>query len=129
MRSNISTPGVSVEDLTPAIAATLKSDDVLTRLESSTHGLTSDEAGRRRARYGLNAVRAGDRSFPAIIGEQARNGFNILLAIAGLLTFAIGDPTDGAIILVLLFLNIGLSIFQEYRAERALERRSSTHAA
>ncbi len=53
--------------------------------------------------------------------EQARNGINILLAGAGILTIATGDLVDGAIILVLITLNVGLSIVQEYRAEKALE--------
>jgi P-type Mg2+ transporter len=52
--------------------------------------------------------------------EQVRNGINLLLAGAGVLTIVTGDLVDGAIILALIALNVGLSIVQEYRAERAL---------
>jgi Mg2+-importing ATPase len=57
----------------------------------------------------------------AIVLEQVRNGINILLAGAAVLTIVTGDLIDGAIILVLIAVNVGLSIVQEYRAEKALD--------
>lgn len=75
----------------------------------------------RLARFGPNAVGAQSRSLRAIVMEQVRNGINILLAGAGVLTIATGDLIDGAIILGLITLNVSLSIVQEYRAEKALE--------
>ncbi|MBV8194601.1 MAG: cation-transporting P-type ATPase [Candidatus Dormibacteraeota bacterium] len=53
--------------------------------------------------------------------EQLTNGINLLLGGAGVLTIVTGDLPDGAIILALIALNVGLSIVQEYRAEKALE--------
>jgi P-type Mg2+ transporter len=73
------------------------------------------------AAIGPNALAQDSRSLRAIVLEQVRNGINLLLAGAGALTIVTGDLVDGAIILGLIALNVGLSIVQEYRAERALE--------
>ncbi|HYM51790.1 MAG TPA: cation-transporting P-type ATPase [Candidatus Limnocylindrales bacterium] len=88
-------------------------------LGTSLEGLTSEEAARRRERYGPNAISLESRSIGAIVRGQI-SGINILLGLAGVLTLATGDVIDGVIILVLIVVNVGLSIFQEYRAERAL---------
>jgi P-type Mg2+ transporter len=101
--------------------ATLDPGAALPLLGSRPEGLTTAEAVERLARFGPNEVRADRRSLGGIVGEQLRSGINLLLALAGLLTFAVGSPTDGGIILTLVLLNVGLSVLQEYRAERALE--------
>ena len=88
-------------------------------LGTSLDGLSSAEAQRRRAQYGLNTITLESRSLWTIARGQL-SGLNILLALAGILTWATGDLVDGVIILVLIVLNVGLSIFQEYRAEVAL---------
>src|SRR5450759_5224577 len=90
-------------------------------LDASPDGLTAAEAAHRLARYGRNEVSSESRSFWSIAVEQVRSGINILLAIAGILTIVTGDLVDGAIILTLIALNVGLTIFQEFRAELALE--------
>ncbi|HEV7217091.1 MAG TPA: cation-transporting P-type ATPase [Chloroflexota bacterium] len=111
----------SAERESVADAAVADAAAVLRQFESAEQGLTGDEAARRLRQYGANALRADERSFGAIVAEQMRNGINVLLAIAGAVTFALGDPVDGGIIVALVVLNVGLSILQEYRAERALE--------
>ncbi|MBV8527315.1 MAG: cation-transporting P-type ATPase [Candidatus Dormibacteraeota bacterium] len=92
----------------------------LQRLQTGSGGLSSSEAAARLARFGRNELETETRSFWRIVAEQGRSGINVLLALAGVLTIVTGDLVDGAIILTLLGINIGLSIFQEYRAELAL---------
>lgn len=89
-------------------------------LGTSLDGLTTAEAARRQARYGVNTISLQSRSLAAIVRGQI-SGINVLLALAGILTGVTGDLIDGVIILVLIVLNVGLSIFQEYRAEQALK--------
>jgi len=101
-------------------AAAAPAEDVLRRLASSQEGLSAEEARLRLARLGANAVGTESRSFSAIVLAQVRNGINLLLAAAGVLTIVTGDLVDGAIILVLIAINVGLSIVQEYRAEKAM---------
>ncbi len=101
--------------------ASVDANAALKSLETSRDGLTTAEATRRLARYGRNEVTSESRSLWTIAADQARSGINILLGAAGVLTIITGDLVDGAIILGLIALNVGLSIFQEYRAELALE--------
>jgi len=94
---------------------------VLRLLGSGARGLSAAEAGARLARLGPNAVGVESRSLLSLVLEQVKNGINILLTGAGILTIVTGDLVDGVIILGLILLNVGLSIVQEYRAEKALE--------
>ena len=95
-------------------------DQVLNAFGASPAGLSSDEARRRLAQYGANEIGVESRSLGKLVAEQARNGINLLLVGAGVLTIVTGDLVDGTIILLLIVLNVGLSIVQEYRAEKAL---------
>lgn len=104
-----------------AALASVDPNTALQVLESTRDGLTAAEAARRLARYGRNEVTSESRTFWSIAADQMRSGINVLLAIAGVLTIVTGDFVDGVIILTLIALNIGLTIFQEYRAELALE--------
>jgi Mg2+-importing ATPase len=108
------------EPASSARLATVDVPDVLRVLATTPDGLSSAEATRRLRDVGPNELRTEERSLWTITRRQFVSGINVLLGLAGLLTIAIGDLPDGGIILVLLALNVGLSIYQEYRAERAL---------
>ncbi len=107
--------------MTAAEAAAASVEAVLSQLGSTPSGLSSTEAEERLKRQGPNSIGVQSRSLGRIVLEQVRNGINLLLTGAGVLTILTGDFVDGAIILVLILVNVGLSILQEYRAERALE--------
>ncbi|HXC79341.1 MAG TPA: cation-transporting P-type ATPase, partial [Candidatus Acidoferrum sp.] len=95
--------------LTAEAAAAAAPESVLQTFASSMHGLPAREAGMRLARLGPNALAVESRSLRTIALEQLRNGINILLAGAGVLTIVTGDFVDGAIILGLIVLNVGLT--------------------
>ncbi|HXC79875.1 MAG TPA: cation-transporting P-type ATPase, partial [Candidatus Acidoferrum sp.] len=95
--------------LTAEAAAAAAPESVLRMFASSMHGLPAREAGARLARLGPNALAVESRSLRTIALEQLRNGINILLAGAGVLTIVTGDFVDGAIILGLIVLNVGLT--------------------
>ncbi|MGA7913433.1 MAG: cation-transporting P-type ATPase [Candidatus Dormiibacterota bacterium] len=107
--------------LAPAAAAAAAPEEVLRIVKCGPQGLSTEEARARLARIGPNAVGVESRSLRVIVLEQVKNGINLLLAGAGVLTIVTGDFVDGAIILGLITLNVSLSIIQEYRAEKALE--------
>lgn len=107
--------------LSPDAAAAARPEDVLQMVASGARGLSTEEAEARLVRIGPNSFGVESRSLKAIVLEQAKNGINLLLAGAGVLTVATGDLIDGAIILALIALNVTLSIVQEYRAEKALD--------
>jgi Mg2+-importing ATPase len=113
--------GADWRSLALGAAAALSADDVLGRLNSTTTGLSHDEARVRLSDVGANALRShGARPF-AVLGRQLRNPLLILLVAAALTSFAVGERTSAAIILLIIVLSVGLGFFNEYRSELAVE--------
>ncbi|MDP9320190.1 MAG: magnesium-translocating P-type ATPase [Chloroflexota bacterium] len=92
---------------------------MLSRLATSLAGLTATEAGARLASGGPNVLGTHDVTALDVFGRQLRNPLLILLAAAAIVSFLLGEHTDGAIILVISGLSVGLSFVNEYRSERA----------
>ena len=104
-------------------------DEVYRRLQSGPDGLTGDKAADRLQKYGPNTLpSAKKRSLTSRTILQIRNAFNLLLLFASSLSFfsgyAYSDPGSvqmGAAILAVVIINVAFSIFQEYRAEQAVQ--------
>jgi len=93
---------------------------VLHRLGSSDTGLTTEEAHRRLAETGRNAVTEHGVQALAVLVRQLRNPLLILLGAATATAFAFGERSDALIILVIISISVGLGFFNEYRSERAV---------
>lgn len=90
-------------------------------LGSSRAGLSREEAARRLALAGSNAL-ARPRWAPlAIFLRQLNNPLLLLLGAAALASVWFHQHTDAVIILAILTLSIGLGYLNEYRSERAVE--------
>ena len=98
-------------------------DDVARALATDPRaGLTSAEATARLARYGLNELRASEHTSPwAILAGQLKNVLIIILLIAIVLSAVLGHTLEAAAIAVIVVFAVLLGLFQEYRAERAIE--------
>jgi len=104
-------------------------DEVYEHLGTGSDGLTTEEALRRLQRYGPNSLpSAKKRSLTSKTILQIRNAFNLLLLLAAALSFfsgyAYSDPSSvqmGSAIIAVVVINIAFSIFQEYRAEQAVQ--------
>ncbi|MBS1718294.1 MAG: HAD-IC family P-type ATPase [Armatimonadetes bacterium] len=84
-------------------------------------GLSSQEAARRLAEYGPNAL-PEDKSSPfwrLVLGQFASPLIYILFAVA-VLSFALGKHQDALVILLVVFVNAIIGAFQEGRAERSM---------
>ncbi len=84
-------------------------------------GLTSEEAKERLLRFGKNELepekKAGFlRQAAAIIREP----MFLLLLGAALIYFFLGEPADGAVMLVFVVLIIAIDIFQEWKTDKTL---------
>jgi P-type Ca2+ transporter type 2C len=101
---------VPVEDLASELGADLE------------HGLTDEEAERRRQRFGPNRLspRAG-RSALARLASQLNNLFIYLLLFAAVVTAMLGEWLDSGVILGVVVIIVLIGFIQEGRAERALE--------
>ena len=103
-------------------AASLPINKVFDDLTTSENGLTSEEAKLRLKKYGYNRL-SEKRQIPFIhkFVRNLKDLFGILLLVAAVLSYISGSPELALIILAVVFVNIFVSIFQESRAEKAME--------
>jgi Ca2+-transporting ATPase len=99
---------------------------------TSTVGLSTAEAHSRLTEAGPNAVVTQHRvRLIRRIGSQLRDPMILLLLAAVILTVAIGDFTDAAVIALVIVANTTVGVIQEVRADRAvtgLANLSAPHA-
>ncbi len=94
---------------------------VTEHLDSGVGGLTVEEADRRRATVGPNALRSHHARPLAVLARQLRSPLMVLLIVTATVSFFVGDRTDAVIIAVILAASVLLGFFNEFRAERAAE--------
>ena len=111
-------------------------DEVLKELETGENGLTSKQAGERLAKFGLNKLREGEK--PTLLQRflaQLKDPMLIILLIAAgvsALTGMLSGENEWAeviIILIVVLLNAILGVFQESKAEAAIEALQTMTAA
>jgi Ca2+-transporting ATPase len=103
-------------------AATLDVKEVFELLDTSSQGLTTQEAQKRLAQYGSNALivkKRVSRWYKFFV--HLRDLFGILLMFASVLAALSGDLRMSLVILAVVLINATLSLFQEWRAEKAME--------
>lgn len=85
-------------------------------------GLSGAEAARRLELYGANALREKPaEGWLSRLARQFASFLVVILVLAGILSYAIGERVDAAVILAIVVLNAILGVVQEGKAERALE--------
>ncbi|MBI2601149.1 cation-translocating P-type ATPase [Candidatus Daviesbacteria bacterium] len=88
----------------------------------SSSGLTTIQAQQLIIQYGLNKLPEKKGSTVIqLIFSQIKNYLFLLLLIASIISFVVGDPLDGVLILGILLLNTILGFWQEYKASKELE--------
>ncbi|EME68913.1 cation transport ATPase [Paramagnetospirillum caucaseum] len=99
----------------------LGADEVRSRLGCGASGLSEDEAGARRARFGFNRLpEKPPRPAWAVFLDQFRNLLTLMLLAAGLLAGLVGDTSDMVVVLAVTLFNAILGYAQERRAGRML---------
>lgn len=100
----------------------LRAHDVVSRLGSKTEGLDEEEAKLRLSRFGHNELEPEKKpSSAGIFLRQFKSVLVIILLAATLISLALGETVDAAVILAIVFAISVLGFVQEYRAEKALE--------
>ncbi len=86
-------------------------------------GLSTAEADRRRAAGQGNDVeiRAG-RTYGRIVRDNVFNFINNLFYILGILLLVLGKPLDAFAVVFVIFANTVISLFQEVRAKRVMDK-------
>ena len=83
-------------------------------------GLSGADAAARLERDGPNELVRSRRTRLDVLLGQVRSPLLGLLLAAAVVALAVGERTDGAIILAIMGLSIGLGFFNEYRSEQTL---------
>ncbi|MCK4433042.1 MAG: ATPase, partial [Methanomicrobia archaeon] len=95
---------------------------VLKELQTTDRGLTQKEAEERIKRYGFNEIEEEKKiSILPIFLSQFKDFLMIILMLAIIVSFLIGETADAIVISIILIASGALGFFQEYRAEKSLE--------
>ena len=85
-------------------------------------GLSGPEIEKRLKEYGYNELKKEERVSPfTLFVNQFKNVLIIILLIAVVLSFLVGEAVDSIFILVIVVFCAVLGFIQEYRAEKALD--------
>lgn len=97
-------------------------NETISALNSSVHGLTSDEARRRLKEFGPNELIEKKKRSPwLLLVGQFKNFLIIMLLVAIILSAILGEVIDASVIFIVVVFATVLGFVQEYRAEKAIE--------
>lgn len=90
-------------------------------LQTSSTGLSSEEATKRLTQYGPNMLKEKKKkTLLSMFLDQFLDFMIIVLIISAIISGMIGDLTDTIAIIVIVLLNAVIGFVQEYRAEKAM---------
>lgn len=97
--------------------------DVLEQLDvSKDEGLTEEEVERRRERFGPNELHEVEqRRWLEVLISQFTSVIVLLLAVAAVAAFVMGDVIEGTAVLAVLVINGAIGFVTEMRAIRSME--------
>lgn len=97
-------------------------ETVLTKTNSALNGLTEIEAQKRYDKNKQNVLNQNKKiTIGKIIVNQLKDLMVLILLIASVLSFILKDTMEGIIILVIILIDTIIGVFQEYKAESAIE--------
>ena len=98
-------------------------DELLSKLETDQeNGLSSDEIESRLQKYGHNELKEEEgKSFLTRLKEQFADFLILILIGAAIISFIVGERSDAIVIMAIVLINAILGIYQEGKAEKALE--------
>lgn len=104
---------------------TMEISDVIESLDSSYEGISDEEAGKRLEKFGRNEIEEGKkRTLFMMFLDQFKNLMIIVLIVAAIVSFVASkgeDIADSIIILAVVIINAVMGVFQESKAEKALD--------
>ena len=102
-------------------AYTKSSDEVVKILNSYIDGLTANEVKARLNKYGYNEIEAKKpKTILEMILEQLKDKMILILLLASILSFILGEYAEGIVILIIIFINTLISIIEEKKALNAI---------
>ena len=105
-------------------------DSVIQSLNTNIKtGLTENEIKKRQEKYGPNELKQKKKkTILKMVIEQLTDKMIIILLIASILSFLLGEKLEGFVILFIIAINIIISVVQEKKASDALEALKNMNA-
>ena len=98
-------------------------NEVIENLGSSMQGLSEKESQTRISTYGLNELQGKKHSrLFSIIIDQFKDFLVMLLIVAAIISLILGHLIEVIVISIMIILTVVLGFFQEYKAEKSLEK-------
>ena len=94
--------------------------EVLNVLKTDERGLSEKEALLRQEEYGLNEIKTKNINAFNILKRQFKSPFFYLLFTAVIISFLIGQFTDGLVILALAVVSIAIIFFYNYKNKKLI---------
>lgn len=92
-------------------------------------GLTEEEVIEKRKKCGYNELsQKKKKTILNMIFEQLSDAMIIILFVAAIVSYLLGEKAEAVVILVIIIINIIISVFQEKKAENAVELLKSMNA-
>lgn len=97
--------------------------DVLQEFQISLDaGLNTEQVSENQKKYGWNQLKeANKKTFLSKVADQFKDFLILILLAASVVSFSIGEKTDAMIIVAIVIINAMLGLYQEGKAEKAIE--------
>lgn len=96
-------------------------EQLIRELKTTASGLSQQEARARLTKYGLNAIKSQSRLlFLKNLAAQFTDFLVILLIIAGVLSWILGDLRTAWVMFAVVLINGAIGFWQQYKTERTL---------
>lgn len=100
----------------------LSADEAVLELSSDLNrGLGENEAQKRLKLYGPNEFKKDELMAGKILLRQFKSAFIYLLLLAAIVSFALGENTNGLMIIAFVLINVSLGFFQEYHSAKTVK--------
>lgn len=106
-----------------AVSHALSAQKIFHLLKTQPEGLSAVEVAKRHHTFGPNRLPEPPRaSTLKIFLSQFKSSFIIILMVAALISYGLGDHIDAGVIIAAVAINVILGFVQEAKAQRALEQ-------
>ncbi len=101
----------------------MDTDSIFLTYSTTENGLSASEAKTRKEKFGPNRIQDKKRRTPFVIFiSQFKNWLSLILLAAVIISFWLKEKIDPWVILGIIIMSAFLGFFQEYKAERTLEK-------
>lgn len=96
-------------------------EQILQNLQTSSAGLTEQEAYKRLSTYGANQLQQTETTAWIILRNQIKNPFIFMFFLIAILYFFTQQYTESIILIIIMVVNTAIGFYQEYHSNKAMQ--------